>query len=103
MQGNSLEASQVDYRRVYVALSFETSGKWFVKPEVGAEHIVTKLRLYDPNTRNGYTNRETDSNVFASMGVGYHFQSGKKGVLSFATLGDDDGFQDYRITYTAYF
>ncbi len=103
LQGYSLETSQVDFRRIFVALSFETNGKWFFKPQIGVENLVTKLRLFDPAAGVGFSNRETDNTFFGSLGVGYRFPGGQKGILSLATLGDESDNKDYRITYTATF
>lgn len=99
-QGNELKTAQIDIRRVFVSLGFETTGKWFFKPQVGLEHTTTKLRLYDENTARGFTTREGDSNAFAAFGVGYRFPEGKKGILSLATLADNDD-QDFRLTFSA--
>lgn len=98
--GNELKTAQIDFRRLFVSLGFETTGKWFFKPQVGLEHITSKLRLYDENTATGFTTREGDSNAFVSFGVGYRFPEGKKGILSLATLADNDN-QDFRLTYSA--
>lgn len=101
--GYSLRTSQVAVRRLFVQLGFETTGKFFIKPQIGFEHNATNFRLFDPDTRTGFNMRNNDSNAFASLGFGYRFEDNKKGVLSFATLGDDSDNQDYRITYSAYF
>ena len=96
---NELKTSQIDMRRLFVSLGLETPGKWFFKPQIGLEHITSKLRLYDENTGRGFTTREGDSNAFVSFGVGYRYPDGKKGILSLATLADNDA-QDYRITFS---
>jgi len=100
--GYSLETVQADYRRVFMALGFETQGRWYLKPQIGFEHITAKIRLYDPDASTGFTERDGDSNGFAAIGIGHRFADGKKGVLTFASLGDADD-QDYRITYSASF
>ncbi len=100
--GYSLKTSQVSKRRLFVQLGFETTGKFFFKPQIGLEYASTNLRLYDSDTRTGFNVRDNDSNAFASMGFGYRFDNDKKGILSFATLGDDSDNQDFRITYSAY-
>ncbi|MGB0865407.1 MAG: hypothetical protein ACPGSC_02800 [Granulosicoccaceae bacterium] len=101
-EGYELSTSQIDFRRVFLSIGLETKGQWFLRPQVGVEHITSKLRLYDENAGVGFTTREGDSNAFAALGVGYRFPDGKKGILSFATLADTDD-QDYRVTYSASF
>lgn len=101
VQGYSLETSQVSFRRAFVALSFETQGRWFVKPQIGFEHITSKLRLYDPNNNVGFIDRDGDSNIYAEIGIGHRYTGGKKALLSFATLSDMDDNDHYRITYSA--
>lgn len=101
-QTYELTGTQIDFRRLFVGIGTEIGGRWFIKPQVGFEHITSKLRLYDVNARAGVVARETDSNGYAAVGLGYRFKDGTKGILSFATLADTDE-QDYRITYSASF
>ncbi len=102
ISGYSLSTAQMDLRRLFVQLGFETRGKFFLKPQIGFEHISSKLRLYDPGTGTGFNISDSDSNAFASLGMGYRFSNNQKGVLSLATLGDDEDNRDYRITYSAF-
>lgn len=97
----TVTSSQIGFRRLFLAVGFETHSRWFLKPEIGFEYLVAKERIYDPVEHIGFNVRKSDSNAYVSLGAGYRYADGRKAVLSLSTLADIDDQNHFRMTLSA--